>query len=113
MIPLARRLKHRVRIEQRNAVRDGAGGTTYEWVLLDEVWAEVGASSGGRVKQTAQGGNENIAALPIRIRYRDGITDQMRIAYKGTSFSIAHIENERQADRTLLLDCREVPVGSI
>lgn len=112
MIPLAKRLKQRIQIESLLAVKDGHGGTVRSWVPFENVAAEVGATAGGRVRQTSKGGEEDIATLPIRIRYLAGINDQMRVAYRGQYYSIDNVDNERQANRTMLLACRAMPAGS-
>ena len=113
MIPLAKRLKQRIRIELPVATKDGFGGTLLDWEPFATVSAEVGASSGSRIQQTSKGGDEDIAVLPIRIRYLAGVNDQMRVVYREQTFGIGNVDNERQANRTLLLACRALPVGGV
>lgn len=113
MIPLAKRLRHRIRIERPMPVRDSFGSTTYSWEVFAEPRAEVGATAAGRVQQTSKGGEENIATLQIRIRYVAGVSDQMRVVFGEQCYSIGNVDNERQANRTMLLACRALPVGGI
>jgi len=111
-IPLAKRLRHRVTLQHQVAIRDRRGGTAKSWEPFNTVRAEVGASTGSRVKQTEKGGDESIPALPIRIRYLAGVNDTMRVVFGDQAYRIEHVDNERQANRTLLLTCRGVPAGA-
>jgi len=111
-IPLAKRLRHRVTIQHQVASKDRLGGTVTSWQEFRAVRAEVGASTGSRVKQTEKGGEDGIPALSIRIRYLAGVDDTMRLVFKDQVFRIEHVDNERVANRTLLLTCRGIPVGA-
>jgi SPP1 family predicted phage head-tail adaptor len=112
MIPLAKRLKNRIQILQPVVIKDRLGGNVTTWPAFAEPWAEIGASSGGRVKQTEKGGDDSIPALPIRVRYLAGVNDRMRVVYRGEVYRIDHVDNERQGNRTMLLTCRGVPAGA-
>lgn len=111
-IPLAKRLRHRVRIEHAVAGKDTRGGNTTTWEPFATVRAEVGASTGGRVRQTEKGGEDGIPALPVRIRYLAGVSDAMRLVFKDQVLRVEHVDNERQSNHTLLLTCRGVPAGA-
>ncbi|TWI65173.1 SPP1 family predicted phage head-tail adaptor [Pseudoduganella lurida] len=111
-IPLAKRLKHRIRIEHSVQGKDRSGGKTTSWEPFSTVWADPGASTGGRVKQTEKGGDESIPALPVRIRYLAGVNDRMRVVFRDEVYRIEHVDNERQANRTMLLTCKAIPTGA-
>ncbi len=112
MIPLAKRLRHRIVLQHAVAGKDSAGGRTVTWETFAAVWSEVGASTGSRVKQTEKGGDDGIPALPIRIRYLAGVSDRMRVVHGDAMYRIVHVDNERQAKQTMLLTCRGVPEGA-
>ncbi|HEX8603495.1 MAG TPA: phage head closure protein [Pseudoduganella sp.] len=111
-IPLAKRLRHRVRIEHAVASKDRLGGAVTSWEEFKTVRAEIGASTGSRVKQTEKGGDDSIPALPIRIRHLVGVDDAMRVVFGDKVYRIEHVDNERQANHTLLITCRGVPAGA-
>lgn len=112
MIPLAKRLRQRVRLEHAVTVKDAHGGSVTSWAEFHTVRAEVGASVGRSARQTSHGGIEDIASVAIRIRYLAGVDSSMRLVYGQEVFAIDHVDNERQANHTMLLTCRSVPVGA-
>jgi len=111
MIPLAKRLKHRIVLQHSVTGKDRAGGRTSNWETFAAVWSEVGASTGSRVKQTEKGGDEPIPAVSIRIRYLAGVSTRMRVVHGAEMYRIDHVENERSSNHTMLLMCRGLPEG--
>lgn len=114
MIPLSKRLRHRVTILKPLAQKDRVGGSSVTWSeFCAGLHAEVGAWTGKQVRLTNKGGEEDIVTTAIRIRYLPGITSSMRVSYGEQVFSIDDVDNERQANRTLLLTCHSIPFGAV
>lgn len=112
MIPLAKRLKHRIVLQHAVTGKDKVGGRISNWETFAAIWSEVGAATGSRVKQTEKGGNEPIPAVSIRIRYLAGVSTRMRVLHGTDLYRIEHVENERSSNHTMLLTCRGVPEGA-
>ena len=78
-------LRHRVRIEQRSAAQDAAGGLPDSWDLVAEVWASVEPLVGREFFASAE--RQGRVSTRFRLRHLDDITPAMRIvwAWRGTS----------------------------
>ncbi len=77
----AGKLRHRIMFQRKDDGRDQAGQPTISWVdaLDSPVWAGVGAIS-GRERLSAAAEQSETTTL-ILIRYRPGITADMRIVH--------------------------------
>lgn len=77
----AGKLDQRIRIERPVADNslDGAGSGT--WALVDEVWAEVQDLLPSRDEKVTQGISVASRRARVRIRYREGITSEMRVVH--------------------------------
>jgi SPP1 family predicted phage head-tail adaptor len=104
-IGLAARLKHRVVIQQRVLSADGAGGSTESWSSVATVWAELRARSGS--ERSFAGKLETRATHALTMRYRSGITSDMRVSYGGRQFNIRRIDNVNEAGVLLELQLEE------
>lgn len=80
-------LRHRVTIQALVETPDGQGGKSVSWSNLVTVWASV-TGRGGKEFQTAK---QTRATLTdeVHMRYRAGITPDMRIVHDGRVLSIA------------------------
>lgn len=78
----AGRLRHKVRIEQPVITRDpDTGDVITSWALFAEVWAAIEPLS---VREFIQAGAEQSAiAGRIVIRFRPGLSPQMRVVHNG------------------------------
>lgn len=73
-------MRNRVRIERKGQVTDPDYGTKTEaWVLVAEVWAEVEDIPQGKSETTSNGLRIASDQVRIKIRYREGVTPDMRI----------------------------------
>ncbi len=104
---LSARLNRRITIEQPVEIADGAGGLMRNWSAVATVWAEI-------IPQRTGGGEavfaEQIEAASthrITLRYRSGITPDMRIQYDGRVFNIRQITNVEQANILLVIEAEE------
>lgn len=92
-------LNHRISIEERGPARDALGQPLVNapWVPVASVWANIAAKSG--LQTVAAGGEVSVARYSIRIRYRPGVNDAMRVVYQGKIYDIQtvlHDEAGRQ-----------------
>jgi SPP1 family predicted phage head-tail adaptor len=86
----------------RNALNEPAGDWT-NFVLEDDgkVWASVVDLSGR--EYVAAGGTQNVVETKITIRYREGVTDAMRVLHSADVYTIEAVLGQDR--RTLLLMC--------
>lgn len=81
------RLRHRIKITELKRVQNE---TTLEisesWETYAEVWADIAPSS-GREFIAAQAVASKVTGR-MTIRYRDDITSEMRIVYRGKTYNI-------------------------
>ncbi len=104
-IGLAARLKHRVVIEQRSRSDDGAGGSSVSWSSVATVWAELRSKSGS--ERDFGGKLEARATHELTMRYRSGVTTDMRVSYGGRVFNIRRVENVNEAGVLLEMQLEE------
>ncbi|MFD0669718.1 phage head closure protein [Ramlibacter sp. MAHUQ-53] len=89
-------LDRRVLLQQLGETRDALGQVVKSWATVAEVWANVRHTTGA---EAIRGGAE-IAAIKasIRIRYRPGVTEAMRVVEGATVYEIkAVLEQDRKA----------------
>lgn len=81
-------LNRRIRIERpvSDTAFDGAGSGG--WTLVIEVWAEVKDMLPSRGDRIAEGINVSARPARVRMRYRDGITSDMRFVVAGRIMQI-------------------------
>lgn len=75
----ALKFNQRIRIEKPGAKDPDYGTPTDEWLPVIEVWAKVEDAKPGKTDATQQGLRLAKDAATVWIRYRDGITSDMRI----------------------------------
>lgn len=97
-------LNKRITIEQSTLTKAG-GGKSVTWSTVAPAWARVRNMSGNERRVTEHGGQVAEARTEFKIRYRAGITEQMRISYGGKKYNIRHINNLQEANRWLLITC--------
>lgn len=79
----------RITIEHRTVVKDPVYGTNVsKWVPLIKVWAQVRDVLPSRAENIDQNVSLQRRPARVRIRYRDGITADMRIIYQGRTLEI-------------------------
>jgi SPP1 family predicted phage head-tail adaptor len=98
-------LRHRVTIQQVTEARDTFGGIERTWATLATVWAAVEPLSGREYLAAKQ--QEAETTTRIRIRYRSGITSQMRVIWGEASYEIVSVIPDPTNARELVLMCVE------
>lgn len=79
-------LRERVTIERPLRTADGAGGADVTWETLASVWAEVATLGGSEL--TLGERTEARAAHRVTIRFRDDVTAEMRLVWRGKALDI-------------------------
>ena len=100
-------LRHRVTLQKKIVAVDDYGAAIGDapWEDVATVWASLEAMSGREFFASQQAQSE--VTQRIRIRYRAGVTADMRVIHNGKVFNIvAPLQDNR--GRELVLMCREV-----
>lgn len=104
----AGRLNKRVAIQEVTRTSDGGGGVTEAWATITNgtVWARVSPLEGTERFQAQQ--VQGTLTHEIEIRYRSGITTDMRVSYDSRFFYIVQPPiNKDERGESLVLICEE------
>lgn len=104
----AGQLRHRISIQQKVAgspQQDATGEPDTVWTDYLVVWASVDPVTGKEPFLAQQ--KMSVVSHKIRIRYRSGITADMRVVHAGRYFDIIAPLNWGERNRELLLLCEE------
>lgn len=100
------KLDRRIVIEAPARTKGAAGGHTATWSAVGSpLFAAVRNLSGSERRLTKQGGQVAEERTEFTIHYREGITAEMRVVYRGRFYNIRHVNNFKEADRYLVLTC--------
>ncbi len=100
-------LNCRVTIQRQERVRAGGGQVVGQWVDHDTVWANFRRPTGlGAIKADA---DVSLLKASVRIRYRNDISDAMRIVYAGAVFDIKAVIPDLDRREHVDLVCQSVP----
>jgi SPP1 family predicted phage head-tail adaptor len=98
-------MRERVTLQSPLRTPDGAGGAEVTWTSGATVWAKVEDRGGGE-----RVAGERLAAgtkLRLTIRYRSGITTEMRGLWNARVLNIRAVGDPDGRKRFLVLDCEE------
>ncbi|GEB79225.1 head-tail adaptor protein [Desulfovibrio desulfuricans] len=95
-------LRHRITLQRMVRTPDGMGGGSDSWVDVDTLWAEVQPLTGKAYMAAKQAQSD--VSHRVRIRFREGITPDMRIQFGTRIFQIDAVlcPNERRQDLHLM-----------
>jgi SPP1 family predicted phage head-tail adaptor len=96
----AGRLRHRITIQER----DGA-----EWVDFAQAWAEKEDRTGQENFENGEQLLQERVVIRFRIRYRAGVTHEMRVLWDSRAFDIQRVEDPDNQRREMRLLCLDVP----
>lgn len=99
-------LRHRITIQQKTRVQNEYGEEIADWVDVASVWASVNPIS-GREFFAAEAVNSEVTHK-INMRYRSGITPDMRVKFKERYFQIIVVMNLQEKNVELQLLCKEL-----
>jgi SPP1 family predicted phage head-tail adaptor len=104
MAPDPGKLRERVTIQQATERRNSLGETTLEWATFAERWASVeGVSS----REALGSGQLEVSITHrVRLRYVSGLTQQMRLQWRGRTLEIVSLlEHDNRSEHELI--CQE------
>jgi SPP1 family predicted phage head-tail adaptor len=101
-------LRERVAIQQMTETKDAMLAAQQTWATLLTVWAEVRPASNSEMWRRQQ--IQSTSNWTVTIRYRTGITPQMRVVWNGRAFLIRGVDNSDMRKRFIELACEELEV---
>ncbi len=102
----AGRLDKRITIQQNTEIRGTSGGYRADWSdFLGWISASVALFICGTPLATDKGGEISEMRTEFIIRYRPGITEQMRVSYAGKFYNIRHVSDVNESHDMLVLTC--------
>lgn len=110
-------LKHRVQIQVRNLQAPGFEGVDFDLEHkpsggLADVWARVEPVA-GRVMFNGISNEDVQITHMVYMRFREDVTSESRLLFKGTRLYIANVQNYNNEKRFLALSCTELgPVST-
>lgn len=99
-------LRHRVQIQIKTVARATDGSEIETWITLATVWAAK-AHQASREFFAAQKVNAEVTDL-FTIRYRAGVTSEMRLVFGGVIYDIIGAPDPDGGQRELRLLCKAV-----
>jgi len=98
------KLDQRIEIQQKTAVRSATGSATATWSTVARVWAGLSYQSSGNSEQVEADQILATTRVAFTIRYRDGLSEEMRIVSDGKNYDI--IPPMEQIGRKMYLKLR-------
>lgn len=100
-------LNERIEIQQETTTRGSSGQYILAWERLAYAWAKVDFTDTGSGEQIRDDKVVVSTSTSFIIRYISGITEKMRIVYRGDNYSITNIYAHDRA-RTMTLQAQKV-----
>lgn len=98
-------LRHRITLEAPERSGDAGGGADIAWHAVASIWAEIQPKSGREVFESDQLGGR--VTHDVRLRFRAGVTPELRIAHAGRLFDIRYVARAGQHGEWLICACEE------
>lgn len=102
----AGQLRHQVALQSNTPTRNDSGELVESWSTWATVWASVEPLDGREFFNAQQVTSE--VTTRIRMRYRDGVTPQLRVAWRSRIYQIHAVIRKDERDREIHLMCSEV-----
>ncbi len=96
-------LVHRITVQQRSEVRAADGGFSNKWINVVVIWARIMHVTGREF--TASQAVQNQVTAKIKIRYRTGLMEKMRVLHGSTIYNIEEILDQSGKKDELILMC--------
>lgn len=103
----AGRLRHRVIIQSAVEARNAYGEAIKTWSTVATVYASVEPIRGREMFDAEQVQSE--VTHRVRLRYRPGLTSQMRLLFNARTFEVQTVINVNERNREVQLMCKETP----
>ena len=102
----AGRLDRRITLQSLTVGKGTSGGMTKTWSdFATSIAAAVRNLSGNERQASSAGGQVAQARTEFTIRYRAGVTAQMRVLYAGSVYNIQHVNDWMGKRESLVLTC--------
>jgi len=101
----AGRLNKVIELQSPTVGKGLSGGRQTTWAAWKTVRAAVRPLSGLEKRATERGGEVAEARTEFEIRYRPGVTEQMRVSYNGKFYNIRHVKDVNEDREILVLTC--------
>lgn len=101
----AGRLDDRITIEVFETFQDENGNIVQDWNTLATVWADVFSERAEDKYASAQ--NLEIRTLRFQIRYRDDVTRDNRIIWRGDTYDIYDLDESHRREGKLWITATE------
>ena len=98
-------LRHRITFQSEKKTADGYKGHTSTWDNVAIVWAKVEPVSGREYYYSHQ--LKNAISHKITVRYRDDITEELRIIFEKRIMKIESLINLLEQERFIEIRCIE------
>ena len=98
-------MRHRVTLQRTVRTPDDSGGNVVAWADVATLWAEVEPITAQEAMHLGRLAGE--VTHRITLRYRDGVTTDMRLLLRGRPLDIVGVRDLREARRFLVLECRQ------
>lgn len=95
-------LRHKVTIQRKATAADSIGHPVETWTTLAEVWASFKEEKGSEI--LAAGRTVEVKRGIFLIRYRDDVTVQNRLIFRGSTWEIENIRILENCRRTGALE---------
>ena len=98
------KMRERVTVQQATERRNSLGETTLDWATYAERWASV---EGVTAREALGAGQLEVSITHrVRLRYIDGLTQQMRLLWRGRTLEIVSLlEHNNRSEHELI--CQE------
>ena len=98
------KMRERVTVQQATERRNSLGETTLEWATFAERWASV---EGVTAREALGAGQLEVSITHrVRLRYIGGLTQQMRLLWRGRTLEIVSLlEHNNRSEHELI--CQE------
>jgi SPP1 family predicted phage head-tail adaptor len=96
-----------ITIEAKTVTKGASGGIVESWAPLAGMptWAALRNYPGRPGMSPVAGGDAEEARTEFDLRYRPGVTAQMRVNYGGAYYNIKHVNNWQERNERLVLTC--------
>lgn len=106
MSSFALKLNRRVTLQRHAAGKDALGQPNTNWQDVLTVWAHIRNENG--VQTLKAGAETSKLKASIRIRYRTGLTEDMRVLYGAVAYQIAAILPDEEGKQFIDLVCEAI-----
>lgn len=102
----AGRLNRRITLQNLTVSKGASGGMKKTWAnFATSIAAAVRNMSGNERQASSAGGQVAEARTEFTIRYRSGVTADMRVLYAGAVYNIRHVNDWMGKRESLVLTC--------